>query len=101
MAVKVIPPSDELTGVSVPLGMVKSALVKPVTASEKVIVTVGVSPDVTVVSSITTVAVGAKVSIEKLFEFVVPTPGFPDVSFTPVLSRVITLVASSTPAVGV
>ena len=45
VAVQVIPPSAELTAVKVPLGMVRSSLVKPVTASEKVMVTVAVSPE--------------------------------------------------------
>ena len=95
--------SPELTGVSVPLGMVKSPLVKlPLcTCSEKTIVTVAVSPMIKDASLIVTVAVKALVSIEKLPELVVPTPALPAASVTPVLSSVITLVGSSTPALGV
>ena len=58
VAVQVIPPSLLLTAVSVPLAMVRSALVKPVTASEKVMVTRLVSPMLNVVSVTTMVAVG-------------------------------------------
>jgi hypothetical protein len=39
VAVQVMPPSLLLTALSVPLAMVRSALVKPVTASLKVMVT--------------------------------------------------------------
>ena len=44
VAVQVMPPSLLLTAVNVPLGTVRSALVKPVTASVKVKVTSEVSP---------------------------------------------------------
>ncbi|MNQ29764.1 hypothetical protein D3C85_430850 [compost metagenome] len=58
VAVQVMPPSLLLTALKVPLAMVRSALVKPVTASEKVIVTKDVSPMLSVVSATTMVAVG-------------------------------------------
>src|ERR1700710_619410 len=59
VAVQVIPPSLELTAVRVPLAIVRSALVNPVTASENVTVTSDVSPTAGVVSATTIVAVGA------------------------------------------
>ena len=58
-----MPPSVEATAVNVPFGTLRSALVKPVTASEKVMVTVAVSPIFRAESSNATVAVGAVVSI--------------------------------------
>ncbi|MNG24473.1 hypothetical protein D3C84_1092010 [compost metagenome] len=63
VAVQVIPPSLLLTEVNVPLAMLRSALVKPVTASEKVMVTSEVSPAVSAVSASTIVAVGRSVSM--------------------------------------
>ncbi len=63
VAVQVMPPSDELTAVKVPFAMVKSALLKPVTASLKVTVTSEVSPTANAVSATTIVAVGRAVSI--------------------------------------
>ncbi|MNR53974.1 hypothetical protein D3C85_1740820 [compost metagenome] len=63
VAVQVIPPSLLLTAVSVPLAMVKSALVNPLTASLKVMVTSEVSPILSAVSATTMVAVGRSVSI--------------------------------------
>ena len=44
VAVQVVPPSAEDTALRVPLAMVRSALLKPLTASEKVMVTPEVSP---------------------------------------------------------
>ncbi len=58
VAVQVTPPSALLTAVKVPLAMVRSALVKPVTASLKVKVTSEVSPTTSALSATTTVAVG-------------------------------------------
>ena len=58
-----MPPSLLLTAVRVPLAMVRSALVKPVTASVKVIVTSEVSPMLSAVSATTMVAVGRTVSM--------------------------------------
>ena len=52
-----------LTDVSVPLAMVRSALVKPVTARLKVMVTSEVSPAFSASSATTMVAVGRSVSI--------------------------------------
>ncbi len=63
VAVQVMPPSALLTLVSVPLAMVRSALVKPLTASLNVMVTSEVSPIFRAVSAITMVAVGRWVSI--------------------------------------
>ena len=63
VAVHVVPPSLELTALSVPLAMVRSALVKPVTASEKVNVTVAVSPTRNAVSFSEIDAVGRCVSM--------------------------------------
>ncbi|MNW14090.1 hypothetical protein D3C71_2122170 [compost metagenome] len=63
VAVQVTPPSLLLTAVSVPLAMVRSALVKPLTASLKVIVTSEVSPILSAVSDTTMVAVGRTVSM--------------------------------------
>ena len=101
VAVKVIPPSKELTTERVPFEMVRSAFVNPVTASEKVMVTVAVSPNLNAESSKTTVTVGRLVSIVKLAELVVPEPLFPAASTIPVLSNTIAFVASSTDEEGV
>ena len=58
VAVHVTPPSAELTADNVPLAIKRSALVKPVTASEKVIVTELVSPMDRELSATTILAVG-------------------------------------------
>ncbi|MNC67187.1 hypothetical protein D3C75_1176600 [compost metagenome] len=58
-----MPPSLLLTEVSVPLAMVRSALVKPVTAWLKVMVTSDVSPIFRALSVTTIVAVGGAVSM--------------------------------------
>ncbi|MNO76509.1 hypothetical protein D3C76_675830 [compost metagenome] len=58
VAVQVSPPLLLLTVLSVPLAIVRSALVRPVTISENVIVTKDVSPMLSVVSATTMVAVG-------------------------------------------
>ncbi|MNM42289.1 hypothetical protein D3C81_531210 [compost metagenome] len=60
--VQVMPPSLLLTAVSVPLAIVRSALVNPLTASLKVMVTSEVSPILRLVSATTRVAVGRTVS---------------------------------------
>ena len=60
-AVQVTPPSLEVTVESVPLAMVRSALVKPVTASLKVKVTSEVSPIFSALSATTMVTVGRTV----------------------------------------
>ena len=62
VAVHVTPPSTEPTADNVPLAIVRSALVKPVTASEKVIVTKLVAPLVRELTATTIVAVGPCVS---------------------------------------
>ncbi|MOA64808.1 hypothetical protein D3C78_1909810 [compost metagenome] len=54
---------DELRLLSVPLATVKSAVVRPFTASLKVMVTVLVSPAFNAVSATTMVAVGRWVSM--------------------------------------
>ena len=63
VAVQVMPPSLLLTAVNVPLAMVRSALVKPLTASLKVNVTSEVSPMLSAVSATTMVTVGRTVSM--------------------------------------
>ena len=63
VAVQVTPPSKELTADNEPLAMVRSALVKPVTASEKVIVTKLVTPFLRALVATTIVAVGRCVSM--------------------------------------
>ena len=62
VAVQVTPPSLDDTLLSVPLAMVRSALVKPLTASLKVMVTPEVSPALRALSATTMVAVGTWVS---------------------------------------
>ncbi|MNK79826.1 hypothetical protein D3C87_995040 [compost metagenome] len=61
VAVQVMPPSLDATLLKVPLAMVRSALLKPLTASLKVMVTVEVSPALSAVSATTMVAVGTSV----------------------------------------
>ena len=63
VAVQVMPPSLLLTALSVPLLIVRSALLKPVTASLKVMVTSEVSPTLKALSAISSVAVGRAVSM--------------------------------------
>ena len=63
VAVQVVPPSADATAVRVPLAIVRSALSKPVTASENVIVTRDVSPIVRLLSATTMPAVGRTPSI--------------------------------------
>ncbi len=62
VAVQVMPPSLLLSPVKVPLATVRSAAVKPLTASLKVMVTTEVSPAARLVSATTMVAVGRTVS---------------------------------------
>ena len=61
--VQVIPPSLLVTDVRVPLAIVRSALVKPVTASLNVMVTREVPPMFSAGLAITTLAVGRTVSM--------------------------------------
>jgi hypothetical protein len=56
--VQVVPPSLELSEETAPLATVRSAVVKPVTASLKVMVTVAVSPAASAESDSAMVAVG-------------------------------------------
>ncbi|MNR58163.1 hypothetical protein D3C85_1790920 [compost metagenome] len=58
VAVQVRPPSLLLTALRVPLATLRSALLKPVTASLKVMVTCAVSPGFNTESLSTMVAVG-------------------------------------------
>ena len=62
VAVQVMPPLLLLTLLSVPLATVRSALVKPVTASLKVMVTSEVSPTASAESDTTRLAVGRVLS---------------------------------------
>ncbi len=62
VAVQVMPPSKELTVLSVPLAIDRSTLAKPVTASENVMVTSEVSPTASALSATTMLAVGRIVS---------------------------------------
>ena len=62
VAVQVRPPSAVLTVLRVPLATVRSLLLKPVTASLKVMVTVEVSPAISALSDRVMVAVGRWVS---------------------------------------
>ncbi|MNZ99549.1 hypothetical protein D3C78_1188800 [compost metagenome] len=101
VAVQVMPPSLLFTVLSVPLAILRSALLNPLTASEKVMVTCVVSPTLRALSATTMVAVGNTVSMVKLAELVVPVPVLPARSATPVLSRMIRLVVSLTSTVGV
>ena len=63
VAVQVVPPSLLLNALSVPLLTVKSALVRPLTASLKVMVTSEVSPAVKSESAKSMLAIGRAVSI--------------------------------------
>ena len=63
VAVQVMPPSLLLRPLRLPLATVRSAVVKPLTASLKVMVTSEVSPAAKLVSATTMVAVGRRVSI--------------------------------------
>ena len=100
-AVQVMPPSLLLTALSVPLATARSALLKPVTASLKVMLTSEVSPIDKAASANTMVAVGLAVSMSKTLESVVPVPALPDAFRMPVLSSEIMLVSAVTPTVGV
>ena len=62
VAVHVMPPSPELTADNVPLAIVRSTLVKPVTASENVIVTKLVAAPLRELTATTIAAVGRCVS---------------------------------------
>ena len=64
VAVQVMPPSEVATSLRVPPSIVRSALVKPVTASLKVKVTVEVSPMISDSSVTAIVTVGRTVSTE-------------------------------------
>ncbi|MNI68949.1 hypothetical protein D3C73_1246730 [compost metagenome] len=63
VAVQVMPPSALESALKVPLATVRSALLKPVTASLKVMVTWLVSPTVRLLSATTMVAVGRRLSM--------------------------------------
>ena len=72
LAIQVQPPSIAVTADSVPLAIVKSALVKSLTTSLKVIVTAELSPAVSAVSATKMLAVGRRVSM--LITGVLPAP---------------------------
>src|SRR3546814_13161680 len=74
VAAQVIPPSLELTALSVPVATVRSALAKPVEASLKVIVTVEVAPMARALWATTLVAVGSDVSSARVVELGLPRP---------------------------
>ena len=101
VAVQVTPPSLLLTALRVPLDTVRSALLKPTTVSEKVMVTCEVWPMIRESFATTTVAVGRTPSMATLFDVVLPLPALPAMSWTPVLSRVMWLLALTILAVGV
>ncbi len=63
VAVQVMPPSLLLIALRVALATVRSALLKPLTVSEKVMVTSEVSPAVRLLSAIRMLAVGRTVLI--------------------------------------
>ena len=63
VAVQVLPPSLEDTPLSAPFATVRSSLVKPVTASLKVMLTSEFSPKASAASATTMAAVGRWVSI--------------------------------------
>ena len=63
VAVQVMPPSAELSPLRLPLATLKSAVVSPLTASLKVMVTVVPCPAFSAVSVTTMVAVGRWVSM--------------------------------------
>ena len=72
VAVQVTPLSPVATSVSVPLAIVRSELVRPLTASLKVMVTPEVSPALSASSATTMVAVGSLVSMARSFVPAVP-----------------------------
>ncbi|MNZ14288.1 hypothetical protein D3C78_312060 [compost metagenome] len=72
VAVQVMPPSALLKPLNTPLATVKSAVVSPVTASLKVMVTSEVSPAARAVSATTMLAVGSTASTRT--PLVLPTP---------------------------
>ena len=90
VAVQVRPPSDEDRPLSVPWATLRSAVVKPVTGSLKVMVTVLVSPALSAVSLTTMVAVGGVVS-----------PGVSSLRIVPVAVDVLTLSARPSVAAAV
>ncbi len=63
VAVQVMPPSLELRPLRLPLATLKSAVVSPLTASLKVMVTVVVCPALSTVSLTTMVPIGRWVSM--------------------------------------
>ena len=76
VAVHIMPPYNELNPLNVPLATVRSVLEKPVTASEKVMVTKLVSPILKTLSSTIIVAVGLTPSIT-IFLFAPNDPAVP------------------------
>ena len=101
VAVQLRPPSLDATALRVPFATVRSALLKPVTASLNVIVTAAVSPAARLMSATPMLAVGRVLSTSKVGLSVVPNPLLPARSTMPPLSRVMTLLATVLLAVGV
>ena len=86
--------------VSAPPVVVTSAAVKPVGASEKVKVTVAVSPDLTAATLLVMASVGARVSM--VIVGVVPAPPLlPAASVYRLEATVMLALAEAVPAVGV
>src|SRR5438094_2454655 len=86
VAVQVTPPSVEATPVRVPLATDRSLLSKPLTASEKVIVTSEVSPACSALSATTTVDDSCDLQIPYEFVSVLLRPVKQAASATPVLA---------------
>src|SRR5947199_70070 len=95
VAVQVTPPSVEATPVRVPLATDRSLLSKPLTASEKVIVTSEVSPACSALSATTIVADDHTAELPSLWHPVCPRPVLPAASATPVVASAIGLVVPS------
>ena len=100
-AVQLIPPSLLENGDRLPPGAPTLPLPMPVTASEKLIVMIDVSPVVSSMSLMAMVAPGAMVSTVYRFELVLPAPLLPAASVTAVLSSVMPCSVASVFANGV
>ena len=99
VAVQVMPPSLELTGLNEPLVTVRSVLSKPVTASLKVMVTSEVSPAFRSSSATTMLAVGATpsttMSLLPLSEVPEPAPGKVNTALEPSAFLIVPLLSES------
>ncbi len=94
VAVQVMPPSAELTVLSVPLLIVRSALVKSLTASENVIVTSEVSP---ASSELSATAMSLVAAVESTVALVVSAVVVMLPSLSVAMKMTFLLVPSSTP----